>query len=191
MTNELRAERRGGGWRIAGWGAAAGLLALPFIAMRMGSQEVNWDGADFVFAAVLLGSLGLAIELLFRVSGGWAYRLGGLALAGTAFLIVWGNLAVGFLGNEDEPINLLYFGVVALVIAGAAISRLRPAGLAKVAVAAAMGHVAIIAVALGTGWGYEGALRPVEIVFSTLVFGGAWLFAAAMFRRAARDASQR
>ena len=46
------------GWRIAGWSAAAALLALPAIAMQLGA-EVDWTVSDFVVAAAILLSLRL------------------------------------------------------------------------------------------------------------------------------------
>ncbi len=51
-----------------------------------------------------------------------AYRFAvGVALA-AAFLLVWMNLAVGLIGSEDNPANLMYFGVLAVGFIGAIIA---------------------------------------------------------------------
>src|SRR5688572_8042949 len=54
----------------------------------------------------------------------------GVALAAALFL-VWMNLAVGLIGTEDNPANLLYGGVLAVGIIGAIIARFRPHGMAR------------------------------------------------------------
>ena len=60
-----------------------------------------------------------------------AYRFAvGMALA-AAFLLVWMNLAVGVIGSEDNPANLMYFGVLAIGFLGAIIAELRPQGMAR------------------------------------------------------------
>ena len=46
-------------------------------------------------------------ELAARMTGNSAYRTGGIAVA-AAFILVWMNLAVGVIGTEDNPLNLLY-----------------------------------------------------------------------------------
>ena len=67
------------GWRIAGWSAALALLLLPAIAMRF-TDEVNWTALDFVFAGVLIFSLGMGLEIAVRVGRGAMHSLG-LAIA--------------------------------------------------------------------------------------------------------------
>ena len=60
--------------RITGWSFAAGLLALPAIAMQF-TDEVNWSGSDFVFAAIMFGTVGGLLELAGRASSNLAYRV--------------------------------------------------------------------------------------------------------------------
>lgn len=71
------------------------LLLVPLIAMGF-TQEVNWTLLDFVAAAVLLLSAGLACELVlrkFRTAGSRIVLCGAiLAVLG----LVWGELATGF-----------------------------------------------------------------------------------------------
>ncbi|MFQ5675342.1 MAG: hypothetical protein ACE5G1_05545, partial [bacterium] len=89
--------------------AAAFILLLPLLAMQI-TDEVVWDLADFAVAGALLVGTGLMYELTARKAGNIAYRAAvGFTLA-AALLIVWINLAVGIIGTEDNPANLMYIG---------------------------------------------------------------------------------
>ena len=112
-ANEGR--RRRSRWRIAAWGAAAALLLLPLCAMQV-TDAVVWDLADFVVAGALVVGVGVTYELAARMIGNSAYRAAvGVALA-AVFILVWGNLAVGIIGSEDNPANVMYGGVLAVGI---------------------------------------------------------------------------
>lgn len=179
MANAV--EGTGGrGWRVlrlAGWSVAALLLLLPLVAMQF-TAEVDWTGSDFVFAAVLIGGTGALFELTVRMSRNLFYRAGmGVALA-AAFLTVWANGAVGMIGDEDNPYNLVFAGVLLIALLGAALGRFRAAGLAKATAAAALAQ------ALAGAGGL--AADPRGAVFS-MGFAAFWLAAAASFARAARD----
>jgi len=108
-----------GRWRILMWGAIAAVIAAPAIGMRFAS-EVHWTMADFVFAAVLLGGAGLAVEFAARASGKPAYRGGVVVALGAGGLLLWANAAVGIVGHEGLPINL-WFNLVPLLALFAAI----------------------------------------------------------------------
>ncbi|MEP0873128.1 hypothetical protein NDA01_25535 [Trichocoleus desertorum AS-A10] len=123
------------------------ILLMPLIAMLFTNQVV-WDLTDFIVAGTLIFGTGLAYELVARKGGTMAYRVAvGIALA-AAFLLVWMNLAVGIIGSEDNPINLMYFGVVAIGILGATIARLRPRGMARTLFATALAQALVPAIAL-------------------------------------------
>ena len=104
--------------RITGWSFAAGLLALPAIAMQF-TDEVNWSGSDFVFAAIMFGTVGGLLELAARASSNLAYRVAVAAAVVCGLLQIWINLAVGIIGNEDNSANWTYFAVVFMAAAGA------------------------------------------------------------------------
>ena len=159
------------------WGGAAFLLVLPAVAMRF-TQEVNWTASDFVFAAILLfGSAGL-VELAMRASSSFPYRAGAVVAIGASFLTVWANAAVGMIGSEDNPYNLLFLGVLGLALAGAAAARFRAPGIVL-----AMALAAIAQAAAGLG---GMASDPRGGTFSAS-FAILWLLAAALFHKAARD----
>jgi hypothetical protein len=84
---------------VFGWIAlATGLLLLiPLIAMQF-TEEVNWDGTDFLVMGILLFGMGSLFVLLSRKAPR-SYRLGiGIACAALLFYI-WAELAVGIFTN--------------------------------------------------------------------------------------------
>lgn len=170
--------RRGSGGRIALWGTAALVLLLPLLAMQL-TEEVAWDLADFViFGAMLVGACG-TYELAARVTGNSAYRAAvGVALA-AAFILVWMNLAVGIIGNEDNPANLMFGGVLAVAIIGAVIARFQPHGMARALVATALAQALVAVIALIDGSGHASIL--------TAFFVALWLASAWLFRKAAQE----
>lgn len=125
----------------------ASILLMPLIAMLFTNQVV-WDLFDFIVAGTLIFGTGLAYELVAKKGGTMAYRVAvGIALA-AAFLLVWMNLAVGIIGSEDNPVNLMYFGVVAIGILGATIVRLRPQGMVRTLFATALAQALVPVIAL-------------------------------------------
>lgn len=165
---------RGIPWRLIGWGTAALLLLLPWIA------NAPWTAADFVFMGVLFGSVGLGIEFLIRKSSSLSYRLGAVLALFAVFLIIWVNAAVGMIGSEGNAYNLLFGGVLAIALIGAVLARFRPAGMARALVVTAVAQAVVGAVGLFTD--------PLGGVFSIVFFAGLWLLAAALFHNAAREA---
>ena len=113
------------------------LLLIPLIAMQF-SSEVNWDFTDFaVMGAVLLG-IGLAYELIARRSQKTTYRVAfGIGLLG-AFLLFWVNGAVGLIGNEGHPANLLYGVVFVVGLVGSLVSRFKARGMYYTLIVAAI-----------------------------------------------------
>jgi hypothetical protein len=173
-------------WMIAPWTSAAVLLLLPLIAMQF-THEVNWDETDFiVFGAMLVGACG-AYELATRMTGNTAYRAAvGVAVV-AAFLLIWINLAVGIIGSEDNPANLMYGGVLAVGIIGAVIGRFEPHGMVRALVGMALAQALVAVLALIFRWGSHGENWPPVIVVLNGFFAALWLGSAWLFRRAARE----
>ncbi|MCT2558212.1 hypothetical protein N0B51_04390 [Tsuneonella sp. YG55] len=163
--------------RIAGWLFAAGLLALPAIAMQF-SDEVDWSAADFLIAGIALGLSGGIIELGARASANLAFRIGAVVAVGCAFLQAWINAAVGIIGDEGNPANWTYFAVVAIAAAGAVGALGNPRGLARTMVAAASAQAifSILHAANGT---------PTIVIDAFFVL--LWLLAARLFQRSAGE----
>ena len=159
--------------------ATAFLLMIPAVAMQF-TDEVKWSLGDFLFAGTLLFGAGLAYELLARRTGNIAYRCAvGLAVA-TAVILVWANLAVGIIGTEDNPANLMYFGVLAIGITSAIVARFRAHGMARalLATAAAQMLVPVIAQIIWKPQFASGALGVfvLNVFFVVLFLGSALLF---------------
>jgi hypothetical protein len=172
--------------RVAPWIIAALLLLMPMVAMQF-TDEMNWDETDFlVFGAMLLGACG-AYELATRMTGNTAYRAAvGVAVV-AAFILVWMNLAVGVIGSEDNPANLMYGGVLAVAIVGSLIVRFRPHGMARVLTATALAQALVGVIALMAGLGSTGANWPRVIFVLTGFFSALWLISAWLFRKSARE----
>ena len=169
--------RRGGRWSIVVWGTAAFILLLPLVAMQF-TDEVNWDETDFIVIGAMLAVACGTYELAARLAVNSAYRAGvGVAVV-ASFLLIWINLAVGIIGSEDNRLNLLYGGVLAVALAGALIGRFRPAGMARAFIAAAVAQLLVGVVALTAGY--------FTLVLEAF-FAGMWLISAALFRKSARQ----
>ena len=165
-----------GGWRIAGWGIALAILLLPFAAMQF-TSDVNWTRSDFLFAALLIGAVGLLFELTVRASDSKYYR-GGVALAlAVSFLIIRATGAVGMIGDEGDPLNLMFAGVLLVAIMGSAFARFRAAGMARAMLAAAAAQFLA-----GTFGMFADLLGGIY----SAMFAGLWLASAALFRRAGK-----
>ncbi|WP_343345138.1 hypothetical protein WJT74_11765 [Sphingomicrobium sp. XHP0239] len=168
--------------RLAGWGLVGFLIALPAIAMAAGAEGVDWNGGDFIAAAILLGGAGLVVEALVRLSRDWSYRIGAGLMTFGALFTLWSNLAVGIVGNEDNPFNIGYFLIVPLLALGATLVRAKPSGMAAVCRIAATFYIGMGVAAFAAGMGNP---APFVIVIHAM-FVTIFLLAAIQFSRAAR-----
>lgn len=171
--------RRRNRWSLAIWGGAGGLLLIPLIAMQF-TREVNWTGSDFVVMGVLLAIVCGCYELATRLSDNTAYRAGAAIAVVTGFLTIWVNGAVGMLGDEGNPANLLFGGVLLVGIIGAILARFRPEGMALAMYATALAQGAMTVYALVGGYS--------EVVVHVGFFIIPWLLSASLFQKAAREA---
>lgn len=164
-------------WRVAIWTIAAVLLAVPLVAMQF-TDQVNWGAMDFVVMGVLLTAVCGGIELALRISRDLAYRAALAVCLVTGFLLVWISLAVGIIGDESEPANLLFAGVLIVALAGAVLTGLRPRGMVRAMTVTALVQAAIGVLALVLAWDIEAVVLP-------WLFAGGWLTSVHLFRVAA------
>lgn len=168
-------------WRMIGWGAAFALLLIPL------AGDWPWSLSDFVFAAVLFALVGGALELAAWRSSSWSYRAAVAIAAGCALLHVWITAAVGIIGSEDNPGNLVYLAVVGFAIFGSVLTLGRPSAMAWV-----MGSTAVVEVLVpiitfaGLAEPKGDVLQP-EVFGLGMVFAAMWLESTALFRKAARE----
>lgn len=175
-------------WRIFGWTAAGCLVLAPLVAMQF-TREVQWDAFDFLVFGGMVLFAGLGLEALLRRSGGVAYRTGAALTTLGLFLLVWVNLAVGIIGSEDNPANLLVAGVIAIGIGGAIVTRGRAVGMARVLGVMAIVQAAIAGFAVIAGIGTDGPIWPRDVIGANGMFVVIWMAAAALFHLAARRAT--
>lgn len=166
-------------WRFIGWAIPVGLLMIPWLA------QFPWTLADFIVAGAMFAIVGGTFELAVRASGNWAYRAGAAVALATGFLLTWVNLAVGIIGNEDNPLNLTFFGVIAAALIGSIAVRFRADGMSR-----AMTVAAAIQALIGIGIFVTdaGATEPpgrIGLLVLIEFFAGLWLLSAWFFRKAA------
>jgi len=163
-------------WRAFAWGLVAILILLPAIAMQF-TNEVAWGPEDFLAIGVMLAFGAICVEIGLKVSPNHLYMIAMVITVGTGFLLTFVNLAVGVIGSEGNPMNLLFAGVLAIGLIGAAVTRFRPAGMALAALLMAIAQelIAIILVVEGQG----------RIAVLVSVFALAWLISGYLFHRSA------
>ena len=169
--------------RAAVWGGAAALMLAPVLATRL-TDEMAWDPADFILFAIMLAAACGAWELAMRKSGNLAYAAGAIVAAGAALLLILVNGAVGFIGSEGDPANLLFFGVILLALGGSVIVRFRPDGMARTMAVTAGAQVVTGTLAAAMVPDVRGFL------LGTALFVPLWLLSAWLFARAAREEAQ-
>jgi len=171
-------------WRLLGWGSAATLLLLPLVA------NAPWTLSDFIVAGVAFGIVGGLFELTVRVSDNLAYRAGVAFTLLATFLLVWVNGAVGIIGNEGNPANLMFFGVIAMSLAGSVGGRFKAPGMARAMVLTAVTQELVGVVALVAGLGATEPPGPVGIQLLIGFFTFLWLLSAWLFRKASHLARE-
>lgn len=158
------------------WGGAALILLTLWSIMRITGQG-DWTAFDYVVAALLLGSVCAGVELAMHLSTSWAYRLAAIMTVGGGFLMVWANLAVGIIGNEGNPQNLIFYAVLLIGLTGALYTRFDPKGLKWTLRTMAAAQLAVFLIAASLDW----ALLPVFTIF----YFALWLIAGELFSRSA------
>jgi ABC-type uncharacterized transport system permease subunit len=166
--------------RSLAWGGTAALTLLPLAAMKALDPNA-WAAEDLPFAFVLIAAVGIAAEVALRLPSAVTRRAGTLLALGTAALLMWGNLAVGFAGSEDNKVNLLLFAVPAVALAGSLLAQFRPAEMAAALVATA-GAQLLAGLALLAAGHFTGPL--------TVAFTGLWLVSALLFHRSMRETAR-
>jgi hypothetical protein len=168
--------------------ATAFLLLIPLVAMQF-TDEVVWTLSDFVVAGSLLFGTGLTYKLITGKSDAIIYRVAvGFALF-TGLFLIWVNLAVGIIGSENNPFNVLYFGVIVVGIIGAFMARFQSEGMARAMFAMVLAQALVTAIALVGGF-YQ---SPPGTVFHLIGINGFFItlfvVSALLFRYAADEQS--
>lgn len=182
MTGDVK-NKKGRLWRkiLVVAGVTAALLLLAFLLRQViGSPE--WTAMDFAVVAIMFFGTGLAYVLLTHKRKEALYRLAVALAAATGLLLFWANLAVGLIGSEDEPANLMYLGVLAVAFIGSVISRFQPRGLAVAMWVTAGAQVLTVVIALLAGWHHLAESSLTEIIGINGFFAVLWAISGLLFR---------
>ena len=182
--NVSPSPRRGNLWRILGWGGAVALILWPLVAMQF-TTEVHWTPADFIFATVVFGSIGLGLEFAARRKNGAYTAASGIALLICLMLVMFTG-AVGIIGNENEDSNMLFLGVVLVAMLGSTIAAFRPARMSVAMVAAAVAQLSVPPLATLVSDSTMDAIWARHVIVLTIAFTAMWLVSARLFRNAAQ-----
>jgi hypothetical protein len=157
------------------------ILFIPLMAMQF-TNEVNWSAGDFVIMGILVFTTGFSYVLLIRSSSNIIYRASVALAIGSTFLLIWANLAVGLIGSGANAANLMYAGIVAIVIIGTFLSRLTAKGMERVMFTAAITLVLIAIIQwLAKMYQYPGS-SVIEIIAVNGFFATLFAVAGLLFR---------
>jgi hypothetical protein len=174
--------------RLSMWALAiVCALFVPLVLTLLGSgvdgEGWHWTLFDFIFAFVLLFGAACTYELIANKLKKSAYRVAvGMAVI-AVLLLIWINAAVGIIGSEDNPLNLLYFAVPIIGMIGASVARLRPRGMSYALFAMAIAQLMVPVTALIINESQITLAAPgvvgvfgLNIIFALLFIGSALLF---------------
>lgn len=116
-----------------------------------------------------------------------AYRSAAALAVGTAAFLVWSIGALGIVGVEGDPADLMYLASLAFAAGGALVARFRAEGMtrAMLVTAGATVSAGLIALALGK---HEAEYSSVlEILGLTAMFASMFAASAWLFRLAVAD----
>lgn len=160
------------------------LLLIPFLG-NMYVDGWNWGLFDFIFMGALIFGTGMAYEFGSRKGGTTSYRVAvGIALF-ALFLLLWMNGAVGIIGSEDNPANLLYFGVFATIMIGSALANLSPRGMSRTLFVTALVQALVPVIALII-WKPDFSPGVIGVFVFNVFFVVLFLVSGILFRNASR-----
>lgn len=102
-----------------------------------------------------------------------------------SLLTLWINLAVGIIGEPEDPANLLYVAVLFTGAVGAVVARFRPMGMSRVLAMMVLLQALVATITLTAGLGYP-PTPPLSYLILNLMLITFWCASGWLFRRAAR-----
>ena len=148
------------------------------------TDEIQWNEA-IAYIVILLAVGGVYELWQWLKTRDRTYRIAfGVGLAGVLFL-GWVSGAVGIIGSENQPVNLLYWAVPVIGLIGSLISRFKPRGMALTLFAVALVQFLVPVVALTispeVSWGNVGVIG---VFVTNSLFAVMFVVSALLFRRA-------
>lgn len=172
---------------------ATGILLLIPLTAKLVMDDMLWTVGDFVAAGILLFGAGLTFILIARMGNNAMYRLAAAVGVAAGLLLVWAQLAVGLVGSEDNPVNVLFGAVLGVAIIGAIAARFQPRGMSNAMFAASLTYVVVTLLALFV-WPpspdtAEPQVRMVNVLGANGIFAALWAVSGWLFRRASASSS--
>jgi len=157
------------------------ILCVPFVAMQF-TDEVKWGIADFIIMGILLFGAGFSYVLITRSSSNIIHKAAVALAIGSTLLLIWANLAVGLIGSGPNVANLMYIGVVAIVIAGTFLSNFSTKGMERVMFTSAFALALFIVIQLlGKMYQYPGS-SIIEVIGINSFFATLFAISGCLFR---------
>jgi len=169
-------------WTIVALLIVAMLVAIPF------TDEVN-VGEAVAYGVILLAIGGLYELWRWLKTRTKVYRMAFSVGFVGLFLLGWVSGAVGIIGSENNPANLMYWAVPAVLLIGSLLSRLGPRGMMRTLFATALVQALVPVVAFfiwpaNASWGEAGVIG---VFVANSVFALLFLGSALFFKRSARE----
>lgn len=165
---------------------AALLILVPLTAM-MFTNEITWSLVDFIVAWLLFFGAGFSYRLIARKSINLTYKAATSIAVGTTLLLIWINLAVGFIGNENNPANLMYAVVIAVGLISALLVRFHPLRMARALFNTALAQAIVVMIVFITDLHYSTDSSVLEILVFNGVFIALWIGSGLLFWYASRQ----
>ncbi|HEX2868169.1 MAG TPA: hypothetical protein VHO03_14080 [Ignavibacteriales bacterium] len=165
--------------------SSAFLLLVPLVAMQFDSG-VNWSLFDFAVAWILLFSAGFSYKLAVKKVSNNAHRFAVGSVVAISLFLVWSNLSVGLIGDGNNPVNMMCFGVLAIVVIGAVVTRFQPRLMVYVLIAAALAQMLVALTALLAGSSLLHGSSTLEILGVNGFLAMLWIGSALLFNYAGR-----
>lgn len=164
------------------------LLLIPLIAMQF-TNELIWEISDFIIAGGLLFGTGLTFLVLTKRKTSVSYRFAIFFALFTGLLLIWVNGAVGLIGSENQSANMMYFGVLAIGLIGAFISRFNSKGMYYTMFFMAVGIVLIATIALISGMQHYSGSSVGEILGVNAFFMVLFIISGILFLNSSNNES--
>lgn len=166
------------------WAFVATLILAMLVAIRF-TDEAQWNEAA-TYTILLLAGGGFYELFQWLRTRSKIYRLAfGVGLT-AIFLLGMVSGAVGIIGSENNPANLMYWAVFAVTLIGSLLSRLKPRGMSYTLFTAALIQLLVPVIALNiwpaqASWGDAGVIGVFILNF---IFATKFAASGLLFRRA-------
>ncbi len=165
---------------------AALLLLIPLAASFI-TAEMQWTFSDYVLVWVMLFVAGTTYTLVSRLSSDYTYKAAVALASVTGLFMVWSNLAVGIIGNEDNAINVVYFVIIMVGFIGAFWVRFQSKGLSRVLIGMCILLATIAMYALLSGMQHIPESSTMQIIGVHMFFITPLAIAAILFHQHSKD----